>query len=75
LFWEELSVLPIDVEPPLTPTQAKSVLALCQQHGLTVYDAAYLELAKRTGLALATQDTDLLEAAQSEDVLLIAQRT
>jgi predicted nucleic acid-binding protein len=50
LFWDDLAVLPIDVEPPLAPKQAKDVLALCQRHGLTVYDAAYLELAKRTGL-------------------------
>jgi predicted nucleic acid-binding protein len=72
LFWDELAVLPIDVEPPLTPSQAKSVLVLCQRRGLTVYDAAYLELAKRKGLPLATQDSDLLKAAPLEGVLLIA---
>jgi predicted nucleic acid-binding protein len=66
-------VLPIDVEPPLTPSQAKAVLALCEEHGLTVYDAAYLELAKRRGLALATQDSDLLKAAKLEGVSLIVQ--
>jgi predicted nucleic acid-binding protein len=54
------------------PNQAKSILALCQQHGLTVYDAAYLELSKRKGLPLATQDSDLLKAAQLEGALLIA---
>jgi predicted nucleic acid-binding protein len=74
LFWDDLGVLPIDVEAPLTPGQAKDVLALCQQHGLTVYDAVYLELAKRKGLPLATQDSDLLKAAQLEGVLLIAQQ-
>jgi predicted nucleic acid-binding protein len=73
LFWEQLEVLPIDVEPPLTPSQAKAVLALCEEHGLTVYDAAYLELAKRSGLALATQDSDLLKAAKLEGVSLIVQ--
>jgi predicted nucleic acid-binding protein len=39
LFWDELAVLPIEVELPLSPEHAKAVLALCQQHGLTVYDA------------------------------------
>ncbi len=73
LFWEQLAVLPIDVEPPLTPNQAKAVLVLCEQHGLTVYDAAYLELAKRKGLSLATQDSDLLKASRLEGVSLIAQ--
>ncbi len=72
LFWDELSVLPITVEPPLSPQQAKAVFALCQQHGLTVYDGAYLELAKRKGFALATLDTALLKAAPLESVVLVA---
>jgi predicted nucleic acid-binding protein len=71
LFWDDLAVLPIDVEAPLTPSQAKDVLALCQQHGLTVYDAAYLELAKRKGLPLATQDADLLRASRLEGIALM----
>jgi hypothetical protein len=54
LFWDESAVFPIEVEPPLSPDRAKAVLTLCQQHGLTVYDAAYLELAKRKGIPLAT---------------------
>jgi predicted nucleic acid-binding protein len=69
-FWDQLAVLPIDVESPLTPGQAKAVLILCEQHGLTVYDAPYLELAKRNGLPLATQDRALLRAAQLESVAL-----
>jgi predicted nucleic acid-binding protein len=59
------------VEPPLTLQQAKDVLALCQRRGLTVYDAAYLELAMRRGLPLATQDSDLLKASQAEGVSLV----
>lgn len=72
LFWDELAVLPIDVEGPLSAGRAKAVLALCQQHGLTVYDAAYLELAQRKGLPLATLDSALMKAASSENVALIA---
>jgi predicted nucleic acid-binding protein len=71
LFWDDLAVLPIAVEPPLTLQQAKDVLALCQRRGLTVYDAAYLELAMRRGLPLATQDSDLLKASQAEGVSLV----
>jgi predicted nucleic acid-binding protein len=70
-FWDNLAVLPIDVEPPLTPGQAKDVLVLCEKHGLTVYDAAYLELAKRKGWPMATQDGDLLKAAQIEGIVLL----
>lgn len=72
-FWDDLAALPIDVEAPLTSVQAKEVLAVCMRHGLTVYDAAYLELAKRKGLPLATQDADLLNASQREGVLLVPQ--
>jgi predicted nucleic acid-binding protein len=70
LFWDELAILPITVEQALTPTQAKSALALCDQHRLTVYDAGYLELAKRMGISLATLDGDLRRAAVAEGVSL-----
>lgn len=71
LFWEELSQLPIEAEPPITSIQAKTVLALSQKHSLTVYDAAYLDLAHRRQLPLGTLDTDLRQAAQVEGVPLL----
>jgi predicted nucleic acid-binding protein len=37
-----------------------------------VYDAAYLELAQREGLPLATLDADLKTAAAGEGVALMA---
>jgi predicted nucleic acid-binding protein len=37
-----------------------------------VYDAAYLELAQREGIALATLDRKLANAARTEGVALIA---
>jgi predicted nucleic acid-binding protein len=36
-----------------------AILRLARTHRLSVYDAAYLELAQREGLPLATQDADL----------------
>jgi predicted nucleic acid-binding protein len=39
------------------------VLGLAQAHRLSVYDAAYLELALRRGLPLATLDEKLKAAA------------
>jgi predicted nucleic acid-binding protein len=71
LFWDELARLPIEMEPPVTAFQAKAVLALAEKHTLTVYDAAYLELAHRLQLPLASLDTDLRKAAQVEGISLI----
>jgi predicted nucleic acid-binding protein len=48
------------------------VTELAWTHGLTVYDAAYLELARRAGAALATGDSDLRNAALHEQVQLFA---
>jgi predicted nucleic acid-binding protein len=41
------------------------------EHNLTIYDAAYLELAQRTGLPLATLDGDLRRAARAQGALLV----
>jgi predicted nucleic acid-binding protein len=70
-FWDELARLPIEVEAALSAAQAKIVLALSEKHVLTVYDAAYLELAHRRHLPLGTLDTDLRKAAQAEGVALL----
>jgi predicted nucleic acid-binding protein len=47
------------------------VLTLARRHRLTVYDTAYLELATRQALPLATLDTELAAAARAEQVALI----
>jgi predicted nucleic acid-binding protein len=44
------------------------VLSLAREQGLSTYDAAYLELAIREGLPLATLDTDLKKAARAVGV-------
>lgn len=71
LFWDELAVLPIMVEPPLSADQAKAVFAVGERYGLTVYDATYLELAKRKNLALATLDSELGKAARLEGLTVV----
>ncbi len=48
-----------------------AVLRLARTHRLSVYDAAYLELAQREGLPLATLDADLRKAAAGEGVALL----
>ena len=46
-------------------------MALAHEHGLTAYDAAYLELAMRLGLPLATGDRSLAAAARRAAVVLL----
>jgi len=48
-----------------------AIFSLAQRHRLTFYDAAYLELAQREGIALATLDQALSRAATAEGVPLI----
>lgn len=62
---------PITVRPPLSPIQVKDVLSLCSRHRLTVYDAAYLELAKRNAVPLATLDEAMRKAALMESIRLL----
>ena len=47
-------------------------LTLSREHALTLYDAAYLELAIRLGLPLATGDRALIAAARSVGVSVLA---
>jgi predicted nucleic acid-binding protein len=49
------------------------VADLAQRHELTSYDAAYLELALRTGAPLATIDAGLARAARAAGVELLLQ--
>lgn len=45
---------------------------LAQKNNLTIYDAAYLELAKRRNAAFASLDQRLMMAAQAEGIELVA---
>jgi predicted nucleic acid-binding protein len=58
-----LAPLPIQVQATVHERARGEVLALARQEGLTCYDAAYLELAMREGLPLASLDGQLREAA------------
>lgn len=70
-FFHLLSVMPIDVDG-LTGRQAFGAIAhLARAHSLSSYDAAYLELAIRYGIPIATLDEKLRTAAISAGVELI----
>lgn len=63
-FLTRLKALPIDAAPQ-TPTEILELPALAQSRGLTNYDAAYLALAIRSGLPLATTDSLLRKASSA----------
>jgi predicted nucleic acid-binding protein len=71
-FLRRVSRLPLTVDR--TPDET-AVLTLVRRHRLTVYDAAYLDLALREALALATLDEELATAARAEGVPLIGEAT
>jgi predicted nucleic acid-binding protein len=65
-----LRALPIDVDDQTEAKAWDDTLNLARAHKLTAYDAAYLELAMRRGLALATLDDGLKKAAAAAGVPL-----
>src|SRR5438093_1132217 len=48
-FARDLAALPIRIEAAHAPATWDAVIGVASEHQLTVYDAAYLELAQRTG--------------------------
>jgi predicted nucleic acid-binding protein len=70
-FWNQLARLPFAAEPPFSLSLAKDVLRLSEKHSLTAYDGAYLELAMRNRIPLATLDTQLATAAKKEQITLL----
>ena len=66
-----LEALPIHIDHAGTATIWHDTLALARAHRLTSNDAAYLELALRLGLPLASRDQALQAAARSEGVPLL----
>ena len=65
-FLKQLAKLAIRLAPP----EGDETMTLASAHRLTFYDTAYLELAKREGLPLATVDRNLERAATVEGVAL-----
>ncbi|MCG6535438.1 MAG: type II toxin-antitoxin system VapC family toxin, partial [Syntrophales bacterium LBB04] len=66
-----LSELPIQVEQEPPERMIKEILALARKHKLSSYDASYLDLAMRKGLAIATTDKNLIAAAKRSRVPIV----
>lgn len=67
LILDALGQLPIDVDAGPAPGQ-RQLFELAMRHSLSSYDAAYLELAMRHGLPIATRDARLADAAKSAGI-------
>jgi predicted nucleic acid-binding protein len=69
-FLTRLKALPIDAAQQV-PTEIIELPPIAQKHSLTNYDAAYLVLAMRFRLPLATTDAELRRAAAAAGVAIV----
>lgn len=67
----DLRSLPIEVDPETDRMAWSGILQLADRFRLTSYDAAYLELAQRRALPLASLDKALQAAAREAGVTVI----
>lgn len=70
-FVSLLAQLPIMVDRSWPERLMKDWLAIGRAHNLSSYDTAYLELALRQGIPIATLDQRLLEAAKQIDIPIL----
>ena len=71
-FLDVLDTLPLAVDTEIARHElGNRILRVGIAHGLSAYDASYLELAMRRGLALATLDQRLVRAMERTGVPLL----
>jgi len=70
-FLTDVGALPITLQEVPAEAVFDRIQALSRAHGLTTYDAAYLDLAQANALPLATLDEDLIRACSKTGVELI----
>ena len=68
---KSLKALPITVDSETDAQAWDDTLKFAELYRLTVYDAAYLELALRRQLPIATRDNQLADAARAASVTVI----
>jgi predicted nucleic acid-binding protein len=69
--WSALAALPIDIEAVAKDHAFSAVAHLGRRLGITCYDAAYVELAERRKLPLATLDARLRKACASLKIAVL----
>lgn len=67
-----LKILPIEVDSETAAQAWEATLQLAVRHKLTLYDAAYLELALRRHLPIATRDDQLADAARAASLVVLS---
>lgn len=72
-YFEQLALLPINTDASSHGRAETATFALSIQFGLSVYDAAYLELVLRVDGALATNDQRMRTAAHRAGAILFDQ--
>lgn len=70
---ELLRALPITVDAADSQRALNAVLNMARTYSLTSYDASYLELAMREGIAIATEDAKLTNAATRCGVPIVSE--
>jgi predicted nucleic acid-binding protein len=69
-----LATIPIEIDSETPGRILDGIWELAARHRLTIYDAAYLDLAIRRQLPLASLDDSLARAASSEGIALAIPR-
>ncbi|MGA9641613.1 MAG: type II toxin-antitoxin system VapC family toxin [Terriglobales bacterium] len=70
-FLTQLATLNFKVDSPPPIADFPRLSSLASKHLLTAYDVAYLDLANRLSLPLATRDEDLTRAALAEGLQIL----
>ena len=70
-FLDDLAILPVELQHSRAEAVFVRIQSLSRAHGLTAYDAAYLDLALEGGLPLATLDEDLIRASKRAGAKLL----
>jgi predicted nucleic acid-binding protein len=71
-FVEKLAVLALRIDGAYSSADMLRLHRTARRYVLNIYDAAYLELALRLGLPLATRDASLARAAKAAGVPLFS---
>lgn len=67
-FFPSLDAVPIEMDTLTHARAGNETLRIAREFTLTAYDAAYVELARRKGVPLATRDRQLAQAARAAGV-------
>lgn len=70
-FLVQLATFNIFVDEPPPIADFTRLHSLASDHQLTAYDVAYLDLARRRSLPLATRDNDLVRTALAEGLRVL----